>query len=196
MKVPVKDIAEVQLGYQPREQLDVDPRGTHRLIQMRDISDGTINTDSLGQFTPKREVDRFIVSAGDVLFLARGGTNDSLVVEDVPANTLASNHFFILRPDCTRIHPGYLAWYLNTRPVRSLLAASAQGTTTMLVPKNEFESMDVEVPEMEVQERVAKIAALHRKERHLTLALETRREVLIEALCLRAATNEEHTWER
>jgi len=192
MKKRLKDIAKVQIGYQLRGRLVNDSNGTHRIIQMRDVGhDGIFDVETLARFTPNGNAGRYIVTSGAVLFQSRGNTNMAWTVRAVPDNTLACNHFFIVIPDHRLVLPEYLTWYLNATPVQALLKSTAQGTTMMLVPKAVFDHIEVELPSLEVQESVARLDSLRRKEQRLVSKLDAKRGMLIEGLCLQAAHREE-----
>jgi len=189
MRLALKNLAKIRIGYQLRGRLHHDPAGTRRIIQMRDVQEnGLVSADDLTSFTPKRDADQYIVGPRDILVLARGNRNRAFVAENLPDTTVASNHFFIVTPDAARLRPAYLAWYLNCRPVQSTLQASAQGTTVMLVRRSAFGEIEIEVPPLDVQDTVLKLAELREKQRGLVNQLEVKRDALIEAACLDAVS--------
>lgn len=190
MRTALKNMANVRIGYQPRERLEREARGSYRIVQMRDINAaGAILESNLSSFTPTQNPDRYLVSAGDVLFLARGNRNRAYTAENLGENVVASSHFLIVTPDPTVLRPVFLAWYLNSRPIQSFLRSYAQGTTMMLVPRTVFESIEIEVLPLEVQERVMKLVALRDKQITLVKRLEEKRDALVEAACLVAIEN-------
>lgn len=192
MRICLKDIAKVQIGYQLRGRLVSDAGGTHRIIQMRDVDgNGLFAVGALSRFTPSRDAERYVVAAGTVLFQARGRANVANVVPEVPGNTLASSHFFIVVPANGIVLSEYLAWYLNTGPVQSFLKSKVQGTTMMLVPRGVFDNIEIEVPPIEVQQKIVRLTVLRSGERRLAARLDARRDMLVEALCLKAAHHEE-----
>lgn len=185
MRLALKNLANVRVGYQLRGRLQHDPAGTHRLIQMRDVQEnGTVSDHGLTFFTPKRDADQYIVGPNDILVLARGNRNRAFLTENLPDTTVASNHFFIITPDAVRVRSAFLAWYLNSRSVQSALQISAQGTTVMLVQRVAFEGIEIEVPPLDIQDTVVKLVELREKQRRLVKLLEEKRDALIEATCL------------
>jgi len=187
MHCPLKNISKVRIGYQLRGRLEHDPNGTHRIIQMRDIgANGTVSSGGLSSFTPRRDSDRYLVGADDILFLARGNRNRAYLPENLGDATVASSHFFIITPETGQIRPAYLAWYLNSRPAQAYLQASAQGTTVMLVQRAVFEEIEIEVPPLDVQARVVAVSSLRDTQRTLVQQLEMKQDLLTEAACLGA----------
>lgn len=187
MKAILKNIAKVRIGYQLRGRLKRDPAGTHRIVQMRDIgSRSVLQKADLSTFMPKRDPARYLVSGGDVLFLARGNRNLAYTTEGLGEDVVASSHFFIVEPDLKQVRPGFLVWCLNSRRVQSFLKSNSQGTTMMLVPRSVFENVEIEVPPFDVQDHVTKLTALRNGQRDLAEQLEEKRDALIEGACLTA----------
>lgn len=189
MKVLVTDIAEIQIGYQGRGRMEYDPAGESRLLQMRDLEDDGNVRDASRLLRVEAEgecPERYGVHDGDVVFQARGSRNRAFVLRGVPPSTLASSHFYILRMLNDMMLPPFLAWALNQPPAQAHLGGMTQGTTTMLVPKNAFMTLDVSVPPLEVQQTIVELAALRQRERSIVENLERKKDELIRALSLRA----------
>jgi len=187
MKKVLREIADIQIGYQLPGRIPHDSAAACRIIRMRDIDDaGCLCAEKMAWFTPQRDTDRYVVRDGDVVFQARGNRNLAFVLRDVPAATLASNHFYIVRVRPNVVLPVYLAWFVNQPSAQVHLTGKAQGTTMMLVPKEAFESLEVDVPPLDVQQTIVELAALRQRERSLVENLERKRDTLIRALSLRA----------
>jgi restriction endonuclease S subunit len=120
------------------------------------------------------------------MFQARGSRNLAFVLRGVPATTVASNHFYIVRAKSATVLPEYLAWFVNQPSAQGHLTGKAQGTTMMLVPKEAFESLEVDLPPLDVQRAIVELAELRQRERALVQNLECKRDTLIRALSLRA----------
>jgi len=190
MKLTLKELAEsVQVGYQARGAVEEDTAGSHLLIQMRDLrEDGTINTASLTRFTPDRMTEQYIVADGDVLLQVRGMKHKAAVVCGLPAETLASSHFYILRADRNRVLPGYLAWYINQPLAQSHLLTGAQGAGNVtVVTRVVFESLEIPIPPLEKQYHIVALDRLQWQERELTTRLQAARAQWTSALCLHIA---------
>jgi len=191
----LKDIAGIQIGYQVRGQKGNLPGGPFRLIQMRDIdNDGRLEAEGLlplDQDSP----DRYRVESGDILFQARGSRHLAFVLDSVPPDTLASNHFYIVRVRAEGVLPAYVAWWVNQPPAQAQFVAQAQRTTMTLVPREAFESLEIDLPSLVVQQKIVELTRLSRREHQLATRLQKKRGALVGALCLRAAmqnsTNQE-----
>lgn len=180
---------DLQVGYQPREAVKPDPNGTHWLIQMRDLhDDGTIERKTLARFVPERAPEPYVVRNGDVLLQVRGMAHRAGVVRDLPENTLASNHFYIMHPDTSRLLPEYLVWFINQPLAQSHLLKGTQGAGNVtVVPRAVFENLEVPVPPLAVQEHIVSLDRLCWRERELTEQLQVKRAQWVHALCMQAA---------
>ena len=192
MKMKVSDIAEIQIGYQFREKLNMASDGTHQVIQVIDIdewNDHRLCATSLFRVTPKRHTEKYVVKNGDVIFLSKGRRNSATVIADVPRSappTIAAGYFFILRFDADVVLPEYLAWYINARTAQAYLNRVSGGSAMPFVSKADFEQLEVDVPPLNVQETIVKLHRAAFREGDLLEKLRRKRAELHEGICLDA----------
>lgn len=193
MKQKIKDITDIQIGYQFRGKIEADPKGTHKVIQIRDFDEHqNLQVANLYKVTPKYEVERYLVSKGDVLFLARGHRNYTIPIKDSLENTIAASYFFILRLKSENVLSGYLAWFINQTPAQAYLHNIARrGTHMPMVPKSAFEDMLIDIPDLKTQKTIIELDSLLEKERSLLHLLQEKRTLFINAICLKAAKNKD-----
>jgi restriction endonuclease S subunit len=191
MKTKINDIAEIQIGYQFRGRMETIPEGTHSVIQIKDFDESqNLQTADLYKVNIKSDAERYTVNKGDILFLARGQRNYAFPIKDAPANTIAASHFFILRLLNKDILPEYLAWYIKQAPAQEYLHNIARrGTHMPIVPKSSFENMLIDIPPLEVQKTIVKLDSLLEKERYLQNKIQEKRNLLVNAVCLRKIKN-------
>src|SRR5262249_42884475 len=127
-----------------------------------------------------------LVGQGDVLFLARGHRLGAAAVNEPLTGTIATGYFFILRPSA-RVRPGYLAWAINQREFQEQMRPFVRGSHIPLITKGDFAELRVEVPPLEVQDRIVALDELHRRERHLVAQIQAKRDELIHVISQRAA---------
>ena len=102
----LKDIATIQIGYQSPGKVEPDSKGTHRIIQIKDINEeNSINPKELFWIHPKRETARYIVNKDDVLFLSRGHRNFATAITISLENTIAAGCFFYIEIRCFKNTP-------------------------------------------------------------------------------------------
>jgi restriction endonuclease S subunit len=190
-KIKIKNIAKgIQIGYQFYKRIEPSPRGTHRVIQVRDIDENhNLCPDNLFLVSPNRLTERYLVNKGDILFLSRGHRNFATSVEITLDNTIAAGYFFILRLDTEKLLPAYLAWYINQVPAQNYLRSKAGGSHMPVIRKSDFVELEITIPPLPVQENIIRLDTLQRKESALLKQLEEKRSFLIQSICLKAAKN-------
>jgi len=177
--VRIGDCAEVLPGYSLKARAEHEPSGTHQIIMGKHLTEGMAyryRDEHKLRMTPAGNVDKYVVQAGDVLFVSRGTKNHSVVVESVPDNTLASSTLYVLK-----IKPGiesaYVAWYLNQAVAQAAISQVRTGAGTPIVQRNVFAEMAIPLPELKLQQQIAKLGDLMAREREIQkgLANETER---------------------
>jgi len=188
MKKKIKEIADIQIGYQFRGKIEADPNGTYKVIQIRDIDEfQNLGATDLYKINLKYDAERYLVNKGDILFLARGHRNYAIPIKDTLENTIAASYFFILRLRNENILPEYLAWFIKQAPAQAYLHNIARrGTHMPMVPKSAFENMPIDIPDLETQETIITVDNLLEKERSLLSQLQEKRTQFIKAVCLKA----------
>ncbi|MBW1706279.1 MAG: restriction endonuclease subunit S [Deltaproteobacteria bacterium] len=182
-------IAMIQSGYHSRGRVEPHEDGSHFLLQARDVDGGnlTYRTDTLIRFNPDLSRADGILKKNDILFMARGTRNYSVLLGEIPDSTLAAACFFIVRISDEKVFPGYLCWYLNQPPVeRYLVRHSGRGVHMPVVRRSVLEKLDIPLPTMEIQKKIVELEALRREEEDLTNRLAEKRKQQVTALCLKA----------
>lgn len=182
-------VASVQSGYHSRLRIEPLEDGSHFLFQARDVDvhSLTYRADTLIRFSPVMSRKDWILKMGDILFMARGARNFSVLLKQLPDAVLAAACFFIVRATNEVVLPGYLCWYLNQAPVEHYLSRhSGRGVHMPVVRRSVLEDIEVPVPSLEIQKNIIKMDALMRKEQDLLSRLAEKRKELITATCLQA----------
>ncbi len=190
----LKEIAHIYAGYLNRGRIETRENGSHRLIQARDVDADhfAFSIRNLVLFNPALSRRDCVLIKGDILFMARGVRNYSILLRDVPQDTLAAACFFIVRACRDQVLPAYLAWYFSQKPVQQYLAQHSGRSVHMPVVKRAvLEHIPVPVPALEEQKKIAGLFALLLEERALLHDLFAKQKQLVEAVCLRAAHGEQ-----
>lgn len=193
----VGKIAEISVGYQPRQGIEPSEEGSWRIVQMKDMDDRRqVQWQTITRFEPDRatKIELSRLQSGDVLFVARGHKNWATTVNPPANDILAAYYFFILRVVVDRITPEYLAWYINQKPAQEFLTSMARrGSHMPIVPKSAFESLPIEIPPLETQRLIVQVDQLHTRELELQHEIAARREKLLSAILNTAIHNHENT---
>jgi hypothetical protein len=187
----IAECAEVLPGYALKVRAEHEPEGTFQIVMAKHLTSYTTNRNA-GEaeekggpqqramsclpyqyaeshelrITPKGNMDKYRIQAGDVLFISRGVRNCAALVQSVPEQTIASGTLYILRPK-TNILAGYLAWCLNQAPVQAQISKVRTGAGTPIVQRKMFAEITIPVPPVEEQYRLVELGALMTREYQL-----------------------------
>jgi len=185
----LKKLATIQSGYINRGKIEPRDDGTCLLLQAKDVDAGqpSYRTDALVRFMPSLSGKDWFLKHGEILFMARGARNFSVLMGELPENVLAAACFFIVRVSSPEILPKYLCWYLNQLPVEEYLSRfSGRGVHMPVVRRAVLESIDIPLPPLAIQEKVSETDKLLQIEQGLYKKLAEKRKYLITEICLRA----------
>ncbi len=185
----LKAIAKIQSGHITRGRIEPRDDGTYHLLQARDVDAESLSYQigAMIRFNPSKSGKDWILKPEDLLFMARGARNFTLLMKGLPNNVLAAACFFIIRIKSRQMVPEYLHWYLNQDPVAHYLHRHSGRSVHMPVVKRAaLENIDVPTPPLKTQKMVAQAVVLMDKEQSLLQNLAKKRKTLITAACLKA----------
>ena len=185
----LKDISDIHSGYIARGKIEATADGSHYLMQAKDVDADHLSyrTDRLIRFHPSLSRTDRKLERGDLIFMARGAHNFTIQLGDLPEPVLAAACFFIVRTCHPLVFPGYLCWYLNQAPVeRYLVQNSGRGVHMPVVRRAVLEDIQIPLPSMDAQRKIADMNTLMLKEIDLLQQLVRKRKELIAAACLQA----------
>jgi len=184
MNSTLRDLVEVRAGHPFRGSVPVAADGNAGVIQMRDVSaQGAVAWDALSRTTISQAgKSSDWLQDGDVLFASRGARNYAICLEDVPAQTVCSQYFFVLRGKTDRVLPQYLAWHINSGPCQRYLMSNAEGSDQLSIRRAVLEDMPVALPPLDRQRLLVFLAETASQERRCLEALIKNREQQLDAL--------------
>lgn len=185
----LKKIAKIQSGYITRGKIEPHEQGSHLLLQARDVDAERLayQTDGFVRLNPNLSRNDWLLEPQDILFNARGTRNYSILIHEIPEYTLAAASFFIIRVTNHAVRPDYLFWYLNQPPVAYYLEQhSGRGVHMPVVRRSALESIQIQIPPLAVQEKIAALNDLLGNEISMLEKLAEKRRKMITAACLRA----------
>lgn len=141
-------------------------------LQVGDLaSDGSVAWSALRMVIPAGSWQRSVIQNGDVLIPLRSTKVTAIVARDVPPQTIALGHWAIITTGPTLL-PEYLAWFLSHPTTARQWRLAEVGSNIAFVPLSAVRELEIEVPPLDVQERIVSVDALHRRlgelERQLT----------------------------
>ncbi len=192
-KLLLKDIADIQLGFQSRKKTEESLKCHYLIIMGKDISDDNeINFDSLIKIEPEVDPGRYLLSMGDVLFMAKGSYNRAACVKTELHNTLASNSFYVLKLRKNTIEPWYLSWWLNQTVAQEYFTQKqSSGATISFISAEVLRNTPVHIPDLHTQKKIENLYETYRVWKERTQELVKLHEQLIKDVIFKNLNQEE-----
>lgn len=192
MKVPLKKLATVQVGYSFRSRLEACERGAVAVIQMKDLlDDDTVGCDELIRINLEGVKEHHFAKSGDLVFRSRGNVTKSAILVDYPGDAVVAAPLIRIRVSNTdKILPEYLNWYISRREAQAFLTSRAKGTAQKMISKQVIENIEVALPNLENQKNIVELATLSAREQTLLHTLADKREQYISTILMQFAKGE------
>lgn len=140
-----------------------DTPGACRALQAGDLApDGSVAWAALRWVLPTGAWDRSRIEEGDVLVPLRSSRVTALVARGVPPHTIGVGHWAIITPGPDLL-PDYLVWYLGHPATTRRMNELVVGSKLSFLPLSAVRQLEVELPPLEVQQRIVAIHTLHRR---------------------------------
>jgi|GEM_PF-1223021 len=185
--VTLGSLGELWTGFQVRSAITDVPEAPHRLITLGDVTDEGIPYDKLARMDLGDRLWRYVLNPGDILLRPRGANYKAAVIQDLDGPVVATAPLYVFRLQVDEALADYLAWWINRDEVQEKLANEARGSYIPTVSKETFARLELPLPSLETQKRVAEVQSLRRQERNLVGHLESLRDQQIEAALEAAA---------
>lgn len=102
------------------------------------------------------------LTPGDIVIVSRGDQNPAWLFEGASEPVCPVGQFHIIH--CVgNVDPCYLTWYLNRPAIQTKIKARATGTAIQAINKSELLNLDVEIPSVLTQQRIADLYATTQK---------------------------------
>lgn len=180
----LKEIADVNVGYQAKTRIHEDANGSHFLVQGRDIDQSLHLKDQIFiRFNPEIKIENYLLNKEDILFQARGTDNYACLIHKEIPNTVAAGSFYIIRTNKPEVHPAYLVWWLNLPHVQKSFQSFRSGTIISYVSLKVLSEIEIPIPSYSIQTKIARVFELWKKEENLIKIIQNSRKTLIQAAC-------------
>lgn len=193
MKLKLREICRVQMGYSFRSRLERSVSSNCiSVIQMKDISEsGRLIKDDLFCVELKDLKLQYLINKGDVVFKSRGNLNTAaLVLEDL-GETIAASPLMVLKVKDKNVLPDYLAWCINQSVAQKQLESKAGGTSVRMINIADLGDLVIDVPSLDCQKKIIAFAELMKKEEAILKELSNKRKKLYDAVLMKSATIKE-----
>ncbi|MDA3917628.1 MAG: restriction endonuclease subunit S [Deltaproteobacteria bacterium] len=192
MKLKIKDMATVQMGYSFRSRLEYSKAGTISVIQMKNLlADNTVSHEELLKIEMQALKKHHFVKRGDLVFRSRGLiTTSSIVLGNLDQAVVAAPLIRIRLTEPEKFLPEYLNWFINQNEAQAFLTSRAKGTTQKMISKQALEGLEVYLPFLEKQKKIVKMATLSFRETHLLKTIAQKRSQYIGLTLMQSAKGE------
>ncbi len=189
MKLKIKQLATVQMGYSFRSRLEASSGGGVAVIQMKDLlQDNTVGCKKLVKIEMEAVKEHHLVQKSDLVFRSRGQiTTAAILLENTGKAVVAAPllRIRITKPD--KILPEYLNWYISQRDAQIFLASRAKGTVQKMIGKQTIEDLEVYLPAPEQQKNIVELAMLSAREQTILGTLSEKRDQYISTVLMQLA---------
>lgn len=104
-----------------------------------------------------------------------------------------SLELYLVRPDTRKIHPSYLKAVLQLPATQAVLRAHKQGTGLTRIPKEALAQLEIPLPALATQRRIADLADLVEDEERLLARLADRKAIYHREILTRVVQSATHT---
>ncbi|MDP2686981.1 MAG: restriction endonuclease subunit S [Aequorivita sp.] len=175
-------------GYSFRGKINSSPKGNLRVIQLKDMENEYTSIGNECTLIDASEVkEKYYLEKGDILYISKGGNNFAIVFDLEDAlPSVASSVFYVIKVNISKADPYFVAWYINRTPVQQYFQEHASGTYSLSIKKEVVENIPLQLPPLETQKKIARLAKLAQKEQYIYKSLKEKREQLIEVQLLKS----------
>lgn len=188
MEYILSNISNILTGHVFRSKMEYSPQGNVNLLNMEAIS--ATGSVYLCKYDCKKVVAKDIkndeiIKPNDILFKAKGLTNNAVVVSSIPENTTVTSSCHIIRINDSRYLPEYVCTWLNSIAAKkyfSMNSGQITGTTIANVSKATLEALKVPLIPLKQQKLIADIEECTKQIKELHLIIAEKRSILSQAI--------------
>ena len=127
-----------------------------RLSDLSDLRSGRAPNLATGE--PPAVARALPIEEGDLIVAARGSTTDVCQAAHSWLGAFISLDLYLVRPDPSKVDPGYLAAFLDLPTTQAAFSGNKQGTGLARLPKEALDRLVVPLPPMPTQRLIAELA--------------------------------------
>ena len=188
MKYTLNSISNIIIGHVFRSKIEYSPQGDVNLLNMDAISTTGLvylYKDDCKKVVAKDMKDDEIIKPNDILFKAKGLTNNAVIIGSIPDNTTVTSSCHIIRIIDNRYLPEYICTWLNSIAAKkyfSMNSGQITGTTIANVSKATLEALKVPLIPLKQQKLIADIEECTKQIKELHLIIAEKRSILSQAI--------------
>ncbi|WP_445288687.1 restriction endonuclease subunit S [Variovorax atrisoli] len=158
------DLAEVHTAVVFRDQAPQEhPEGNVRALAIRDVVSSTpVSWSELPRVVVAEKYRSNCLQEGDVVIPSRGDYYRAWLFIGADVPVLPVGQLNVIRPSAG-LDAGYLVWFLNLPTTGAKLKQMLTGTSIKALTKTALQTLEVDLPDMGRQRRIAEVDQLGRR---------------------------------
>lgn len=179
METQLKNVANLKFG------LYVKPlkKGAVIYLQARNFDDfGNVLSDFDAFINIDNKNESHLLEDGDLLFVGKGFRNFAWTYKKAIGPAIASSIFYVIRVNKTLAVPQYISTLFNSDKYQNQFQSMGAGSSIPSIRKGELESLIVDIPSLEVQNKIASLNNLHNSEISITNQIIQQKKVLFQGV--------------
>ena len=176
----VNEIADIYIGTTFRSKVVHAKRGNTRVVQVKDLRESNSNRIDAKDAVHIEGVDdlreRQELEVGDILFRSRGLTTTARLLTQKAGATIVASPIFIIRIKSELAIPRYLVWWINQPSSQAYFRSHSDGSLVRMVSKKTLADLEVALPSIANQEKIADFYDLTMKEQRLLTEIRINRK--------------------
>jgi len=151
----LREISDVYSGLAVQEG----DGGLARFVRLSDLSDLKAGrTPNLAAGELPAVARALPIMNGDLIVGARGAATDVCLASHSVLGAFISLDLYLVRPNATKVDPGFLEAFLDLPATQAVLSGSKQGSNLARLPKDALDKLVVPLPPMSKQRLIAELA--------------------------------------
>lgn len=170
--------------------MNYNARATYKLLSLKNISeDGMIENDSFDKFVSNDQLDdHYFTAEGDVL-MRLSHPYTAVYIDKEHSGLLVPSYFAIIKVNQAKMLPQYLAWYLNSLPVKNELERAQAGSRIPSTNQQTIRKIPILQSPISKQKVLVELYQLHQKEKRLYKKLIKEKELFFQGITKRLLTD-------
>ena len=134
-----------------------DPNGSIGVVTISSIGDYELDYNALDHLEKEdRKIANYLLQEGDVVIPARGTAIRTAVFHKQAYPCIAHSNVIVIRPDPQKLDGVYLKIFLDSPMGNKLISGVQQGMTVMNISYKDLATLEIPVPPIEEQQKIAR----------------------------------------
>lgn len=179
MKTYLNNIATLQFGFYDKPK----KKGSARYLQAKHFNEFGLFNGELDEWIDVTDKSKnHLLEEGDVLFVGKGMRIFAWKYKTGMGKAIASSIFFVIKPKLELVDADYLVTIFNSSKYQSFFQSLGAGSSIPSIRKNELEVVEIPLPPLTTQKKIARFNELHQEELKLTRKLIEEKNKLFQAV--------------